>query len=240
MKFLKIAVMLLSICLLAVFIGCAKTENNSGESLNSIEPSSSHTSPSGNEDANNKEEENTVLGGSEDTSGDDEQKNESGTVEEKYYQQVFAKSASGAYNDEVINRSRDEIKTGKYKIIWTSEELCQHIGEESGAEAEIFENNCVIYISIWYSTDWGEGLGFKNLTFSGEGAAIEYDRPYYEGEEMIEGEAVTHYEDYIVVDKDLIPSGVSNEGAISATQNKKIVSRPKDEGYITETETVTK
>lgn len=202
MRLMKIAVLTLVVCLLIFLFGCG--QENEGVTTD-VEGSSSESSFVGDK-----------------TDNDDE-----GTNKEYYEQILSIRSSSGNSDGAVINNLSDKEIVGEYRIIKTYEELVRTVGNECGATEELFKDNCVIYISRWYNYDWGEQYGFKELTFSSECAKIEYYRPWYEDEMMV-SPAVTHYEDYIVVRKHLIPNSIEEEGVIIATENKLTVEAPLD------------
>lgn len=205
MKFIRIIVLAFAICLFALLVGCG--ENETGTSNSSERGSGEKSAYTGDSEAD--------VGSDLNESEQDEQ------GKTQSYEILFAEQGgSGMTSDTVINKSSDSVAMGEYKIIKTYYELCQLVGDDVSVEEGLFDESYVLYISRWYNNYWCEEYSFKSFSFSENGAIIESEIYLYGDElERVVSPMVTHYEDYIVIEKTVVSDDTATQGTVEIRKN---------------------
>lgn len=107
------------------------------------------------------------------------------------------------------------IFSGKYEIVSSVEELSKLARDADKIDPSIFDNNVILCVERHENVDWGEDIGFKNLTVKDGEIYIVVDR--YGGD--MTGCACRSYAAFIIMPKDKIPEVMGTEGNINIISN---------------------
>lgn len=111
-----------------------------------------------------------------------------------------------------------KVKTySSYHLITTYEELCT-VFPDNGVSNTIFDENYILFIKREYWEEWGEYIGFKNLSYDGLNLSITFDRyHHYYG---ISSPGSLTNQDYVLIPKNDIETSIASKGTIIVLENQ--------------------